>query len=158
MDKQVVKFDGRREFEQQLRLCLARAEHTLDLFDPDFSMWTLGASDVEASLRAFLAGKGRLRLAAHNNAHLERDCPRFLRLLHDFGHLIECRLTPKNLRQLTDSFCIADQRHIVRRFHSDHLRGEAVFDGPADTELSSERFGAIWAETLPGLHVSTTGL
>ncbi|MES2740128.1 MAG: hypothetical protein V4754_04160 [Pseudomonadota bacterium] len=158
MDRQVVKFDGRREFEQQLRLCLARAEHTLQLFDPDFSLWLLGASDVEAILRTFLVGKGRLQLATHSNAHLERDCPRLLRLLHDFGHLIECRLTPKHLRQLTDSFCIADGRHIVRRFHSDHLRGEAAFDSPVDTELSTERFHAMWAESVPGLHVSTTGL
>jgi hypothetical protein len=158
MDKQVVKFDGRREFEQQLRLCLARAEHSLQLFDPDFSMWVLGASDVEAALRTFLLAKGRLQLVAHSNTYLERDCPRFLRLLHDFSHQIECRLTPKNLRQLSDSFCIADQRHIVRRFHSDHLRGEAVFDGPADTELSSERFATIWIESVAGLHVSTTGL
>ena len=81
-----------------------------------------------------------------------------LRLLHDFGHLIECRLTSKQLRQLTDSFCIADRRDIVRRFHADHLRGEAVFDAPADIEPYAERFDTIWLESVPGLQANTTGL
>ena len=80
------------------------------------------------------------------------------RLLRDYAHGIECRQTPRALRELTDSFCIADDLHIVRRFHSDHLRGEAAFDAPQQTELSCLRFDAIWAESQPGLQASVTGL
>jgi hypothetical protein len=58
----------------------------------------------------------------------ERDAPRFLRLL-GLRPLIEVRRTSPQLRQLTDSFCIADQRDIVRRFHADHFRGEAYLTG-----------------------------
>jgi hypothetical protein len=155
---QVCKFASRGEFGEQLRLCLSRARLHLQMFDPDFSLWELGSSAADALLRSFLAGGGRIELVAHDNAHLERSCPRFLRLLKDYEHLIACRLTSRHLRQLTDSFCIADSRHIVRRFHSDHLRGEAAFDLPAATEISAERFVAIWAETMPGLHFGVTGL
>jgi hypothetical protein len=158
MDKQVVHFSTRREFEEQLRACFSRARVELQLFDPDFALWGLGSSEVDALLRRFLLGKGRLQLVAHSNAHLESQCPRLVRLLQDFRHLIDCRLSSKNLRQLTDSFCIADQAHLVRRFHADHLRGEAVFDGPADTQVCSERFAGIWAESGPGLQANTTGL
>jgi hypothetical protein len=48
--------------------------------------------------------------------------------------------------------------HIVRRFHSDHMRGEAAFDAPAATELARERFGAIWEESHTRLQASSTGL
>lgn len=151
-------FDTRAAFQQQLDEVWARARATLIMFDPDFSLFRLGAPDVDAVLRRFLHGGGRLRLALHDPAHLEREAPRFLRLLRDHAHGIECRRTPRALRALTDSFCIADNLHIVRRFHSDHLRGEAVFDAPQQTELSRLRFDAIWAESQPGLRASVSGL
>jgi hypothetical protein len=153
-----LPFDTRAAFQQQLGEVLARARATLVMFDPDFTLFRLGAPDVDAVLRRFLHAGGRLRLALHDPAFLERDAARFLRLLKDYAHGIECRRTPRALRELTDSFCIADDLHIVRRFHSDHLRGEAAFDAPQQTELSRLRFDAIWAESQPGLQASVTGL
>ena len=152
------RFASRAGFQQQIQHILGRATRQLQLFDADFALWQLGASSTDTLLRAFLAGNGRLQLVAHSNAYLERDCPRFVRLLHDYGHAIECRLTSRALRQLSDSFCIADGRHIVRRFHQDHLRGEAVLDNIKATEVSAERFAGIWAEAGAGLQASTTGL
>ena len=152
------RFNSRAEFAAHFQQCLARSQATLDLFDPDFSVLPLGASDTDAALRLFLKRGGHLRLAMHDTAHIERDCPRFMRLLQDYSHRIECRVTNRPLRTLTDSFCIGDGRHIVRRFHSDHMRGEAVFDSAPATEISQERFVGIWAESLPGIHASTTGL
>jgi hypothetical protein len=153
-----LPFDTRAAFQQQLGEVLSRARASLIMFDPDFALFRLGAPDVDAALRRFLHAGGRLRLALHDPAHLEREAPRFLRLLRDYAHGIECRRTPRALRDLTDSFCIADDLHIVRRFHSDHLRGEAAFDAPQQTELSRMRFDAIWAESQPGLQSSVTGL
>ncbi|WP_440967076.1 hypothetical protein ACL58G_11995 [Massilia sp. GER05] len=153
-----ASFDTRAAFQQQLGEVWARARATLVMFDPDFTLFRLGAPDVDAELRRFLHAGGRLRLALHDPAHLEREAPRFLRLLRDHAHGIECRRTPRALRELTDSFCIADDLHIVRRFHSDHLRGEAVFDAPQQAELSRLRFDAIWAESQPGLRASVSGL
>ncbi|MDC8759189.1 hypothetical protein [Janthinobacterium fluminis] len=158
MERQVFPFSSRQAFQQQLRLCLSRAERRLRLFDPDFALWDLGTGEVEAILRPFLLGGGGIALLAHSDALLERQCPRLLRLLTQFGHRFECRVSSKNLRHLTDSFCIADDLHLVRRFHSDHLRGEAVFDSEADTRLCAERFAGMWLEAEPGLHPSTAGL
>ena len=158
MDRQVFPFTTRAEFVQHLATCLGRAEHTLQMFDPDFAIWELGSSASDALLRRFLRGGGRLQLVAHDGRPMERGAPRFLRLLKDYGHLIDVRRTSQQLRQLTDSFCIADQRDIVRRFHADHFRGKAVFDGPADLQTSSERFITIWLESGPGLYANSTGL
>ena len=158
MEKQVFPFTTRTEFQQHLAACLGRARHTLQLFDPDFAIWELGSSGSDALLRRFLMDGGRLQLAAHDGGQMERHAPRFLRLLKDYGHLIEVRRTSQQLRQLTDSFCIADERDIVRRFHADHFRGEAVFDSPADTQTSAERFLTIWIESGPGLYANSTGL
>ncbi|NYE61233.1 uncharacterized protein YjiS (DUF1127 family) [Duganella sp. 1224] len=158
MDRQAIPFSTRAEFQQHLATCLSRARQTLQMFDPDYAIWQLGSSATEAELRRFLRGGGRLQLVAHDGRQLEREAPRLLRLLKDYGHLIELRRTSPALRQLTDSFCIADQRDIVRRFHADHFRGEAIFNGPEDLRTSAERFLTIWIESATGLIANSTGL
>ena len=157
-EPRTIAFDTRLECEAHFLACIEAARATLAVFDPDVAVFPLGSTTTDAALRAFLARGGRLRLALHDSSHIERHYPRFLRLLRDHGHLCECRQTPRSLRQLTDSFCIGDDRHIVRRFHSDHMRGEAAFDDPAACELSQHRFEAIWQESHPVLQTSKTGL
>ena len=154
----VQGFASHHEFEAHLRVCIDNSVASLNMFDPDFSVFPLGALDVDAALRVFLGRGGHLKLAMHRSGHIERNYPRFLALLRDYSHRIECRVTGRNLHHLTDSFCIGDGVHIVRRFHSDHMRGEAAFHTPPATEISAERFRGIWAESLPGLHATTTGL
>ncbi|WP_313706000.1 hypothetical protein [Massilia sp.] len=158
MSEPAIRFDTRRDCETQWRAVLERARRRLDMFDPDFAVFPLGSLDVDARLRAFLGDGGQLRLAMHDSTHVERHYPRFLRLLRDYGHLVECRQTPRSLRQLTDSFCIADGLHLLRRFHSDHMRGEAAFEAPEAVELPAHRFAAIWEESRPVLAPTVTGL
>ncbi|MFP5391226.1 MAG: hypothetical protein ACLGI6_06730 [Gammaproteobacteria bacterium] len=153
-----MRFDSRAAFQQHFLELVKRSRTLLQLFDPDYAVLPLGSSEVDAALREFLGRGGVIELAAHRNPHIEREYPRFLRLLKDYHHHMQCRLTPRNLQQLTDSFVIGDGVHIVRRFHCDHMRGEAAFDSPASTEISRERFSQIWRETLPGLAPSVTGL
>lgn len=157
-EPRTIAFDTRLACATQFLACAEVASGTLHAFDPDFSVFPLGTIEADTALRAFLVRGGRLRLALHDTAHIERHAPRFLRLLRDYGHLCECRQTPRGLRQLTDSFCIADDQHIVRRFHSDHPRGEAAFDQAPDCELARLRFDAIWQESRTTLHMSRTGL
>jgi hypothetical protein len=157
-EPRVIRFDTWRELELQFRACVEAARVSLDLFDPDFSVYPLGTREIDTLLRAFMARGGQLRLALHDTTHLEHNAPRFLRLLRDFSHRCECRQTPRGLRQLTDSFCIGDERAIVRRFHSDHFRGEASFGEPAAIELPRHRFDAIWAESRITLQPSIAGL
>ena len=151
-------FSTHLEFGMRFRECIAYSHLSLQLFDPDFRVFPLGLGDVDAALRHFLAGGGTLQLAMHRSATIGRDYPRFMQLLRDFGHRIECRATPASLRQLTDSFCIGDALNLVRRFHSDHMRGEAAFGSTLAAETSRERFNAIWLESRPCLHPTTTGL
>lgn len=152
------RFTTHAEFNQHFLDCIAASTTNLLLFDPTFEVFPLGSIETDAALRHFLGRGGHIQMAMHETAHIERQYPRFLRLLKDYSHRIECRVTSRQLRTLTDSFCIGDGKHIVRRFHSDHMRGEAAFHAPQAAEISNERFVGIWAESLPGLHATTTGL
>jgi transposase len=157
-DAQVIPFSSRTEFAQQLHAGMARARRTLDLFDPDFALFGLGTSEVDKILRDFLRQGGHMRLAMHRTTQIEQACPRFLRLLRDLGHRVECRVTNRSLSQLTDSFCIVDDADVVRRFHSDHARGEASSGVPGAADICKERFAGIWVESKLALHPTTTGL
>ena len=159
MDNPVATgFTTHQEFGERLRECIVRSHRCLQLFDPDFSVFPLGMMDADAALRQFLADGGTVQLAMHRSAIIERDYPRFMRLLREFSHRIACRATPPNLRQLTDSFCIGDAVNIVRRFHGDHMRGEAAFGSPPAAAISLERFDSIWLESRPCLPPTTIGL
>lgn len=155
---EIIPFDSRAEFTRQLHVCMARAQRTLDLFDPDFTLFALGTADVDKTLRSFLRNGGQMRLAMHRTRYLEREAPRFIRLLRNHGHQVACHVTNRSLQQLTDSFCIADGVNVVRRFHSDHARGEAAFGVPGAADICRERFAGIWVESKAALHPSTTGL
>ena len=157
-ETRTLAFDTRAGFQEQLRACLAAARTRLDLFDPDFSVFPLGSSDIDTELRAFFARGGVLRLAMHSPAHIERNYPRFLRLLRDFSHRAECRVSSSALHHLTDSFCIADNLHVVRRFHSDHMRGEAAFDALGAVDVPRHRFDSLWEESRATLQSTKTGL
>lgn len=148
------------EFVRLVNQCISLAQHQIQLFDPNFTRWGMEHADIFQALRHFLLldQKNRLQLAMHQTHYLANECPRFMPFFTDFSHAIECRITPRNLRQLTDSFCIADQRHIVRRYHCDHFRGEAVFHSGEATQISSKRFADIWLASDIGIHASRLGL
>jgi len=154
----VFKFASQAEFLAHLHDCIGRARGLLRMFDPDFAVFKLGRVEMDTQLRKFLHDGGHLMMVMHDTRDITRNAPRFLHLLRDYEHRMEVRVTGRALHHLTDSFCIADHEHIVRRFHSDHLRGEAAFDDPHATDVSSERFTGIFAESQPGLSASTTGL
>ena len=151
-------FTTQLELGLRFRECIEKSTLSLQLFDPDFGVFPLGMKDVDAALRHFLTNGGTMQLAMHRSGTIGHDYPRFMRLLRDFGHRIACRATPANLRQLTDSFCIGDAVNIVRRFHSDHMRGEAAFGSRQAAAISLERFDGIWLESHPCLHPTPTGL
>lgn len=153
-----VRFASHAEFREHLAQCIAQSNEVLLMFDPDFSVFPLGSVETDGDLRAFLKRGGVIRLALHRPGHIEREYPRFLRLLKDYSHRIECRATSRSLHHLTDSFCIGDRENIVRRFHADHMRGEAAFALPEAAEVSLERFEGIWAESVLTLQPTVTGL
>ena len=159
-DSQTIPFSSRAEFHELTLLCIQNADGRIQLFDPDFAVWQLGDSRVAEALQQFLGRRNtnRLQLEMHRTAHLQHNCPRFMALFKMFSHAIECRITPRNLQNLTDSFCLSDDIHLVRRFHADHFRGTATFNSAQDAQVTIERFSGIWTESLPGLHVTSLGL
>ncbi len=154
------KFDRLRDFRQHLSQVLELAQRELILFDPDFTHWGMEEMATVARLRRFLLGSrhARLQICLHQPRHLEQGAARLQDLLRDFPHACEVWQTPRKLQELRDSFCIADARHIVRRYHADHMRGESCVDAPAACQIPLERWQQIRAESKPCLRSGITGI
>lgn len=130
------------------------------MFDPDLGRTGLEAPDAVRLLTGFVAADraNRVRLVLHDTTYVERRCPRLLRLFVRYGHCIEVRQSPEDLRHLGDCLLAADGRHAALRFHRDHARGKLLVDQPDDIAERLRRFDELWDLSSPALAATTLGL
>jgi len=153
-------FDTRIAYLDAVDAVIAAARHELCAFDGDLKQADIEAPNRATALAAFLGG-GRdrtLRIVVHDVAHLERDCPRFGVLLRRFGHAIQVRQSPENLRHLADCFLLADEAGAAIRFHADHFRGKLLLDSAEGLTGWKRRFEDLWVESSPALAPTRLGL
>jgi len=130
------------------------------VFDQDLSQtgWNLPAR-IER-LRAFLreARGRRLDVIVHDTHYLESACPRLLNMLRGYSTVMTIYCTGFEARHATDSLLIVDDRHYLRRFHSEQRRATMGIHQPEQTKSLATRFDEIWATGEPGLNATVLGL
>ncbi len=138
----------------------ASAQHTLNIFEKDFSDIGFNSEARCDALRHFLLGSvnNRLQLLAHDPQYLVRYCPRVMTLLRDFSHSMAIYQTPLHLRDVTEPFAIADSAHYVRRYHFDDSRGLLARNDPEGARLLNSRFQEMWLASHPGATPTRLGL
>lgn len=159
-DIQQEPFDTRAAYLQAVDKVLSIARKDLCIFDPDIKALDLESRTRAETIAAFLAG-GRdrsLRIVLHDLDHLTRYSPRLTGLLRRYGHAFSIRQTPEPLRNLADTFLLADATSGVIRFHADHFRGKLLLDAPREIHDWQQRFEELWGESIPGTSVTVLGL
>ncbi len=153
-------FDGAADYIAALDTVCASAQHTLNIFDKDFSDVGFNAESRCDTLRHFLLGSvnNRLQLLAHDPQYLVRYCPRVMTLLRDFSHSMAIYQTPLHLRNVTEPFAVADSAHYVRRYHFDDSRGLLARNDPEGARLLNSRFQEMWQSSHPGATPTRLGL
>lgn len=159
-DSQQEMFDTRAAYQQAVDAILSAAKKNLCLFDSDIRALELDSRARADIIAAFLAG-GRdrsLRIVLHDLDHLTRYSPRLMGLLTRYNHCFSIRQTPEPLRNIADSFVLADEVSGVIRFHADHFRGKMLLDHPVEIHDWQQRFENLWAESMPGTSATHLGL
>lgn len=153
-------FDTEAGFRAAIDLTLAAARREIRIFDRDLGHMGLDDRAHAELLTAFLAAgrNRRLRIVLHDSDWLDRRAARLPSLLRLYGHAIEVRRTPEHLRELTDSWVLADEAHGAIRFHADHPRGKRIVDSPTDMLAWWRRFDDLWEASEPCSPGSVTGL
>jgi hypothetical protein len=130
------------------------------IFDPDARRLELQETERIEALFRFLRGAPTRRIAmvVHESHYLEADCPRFLRLVQQFGGQVEVRVTCGQARRAEDCFVVADSGSVLRRTVAAQPRGVLCENDPAAAADQRERFAQIWRETEPALAPGPLGL
>lgn len=132
------------------KLC-KMAEHNLYLFEKDFNLLEFNSEGRFNTLRSFLLSSHvhKLHVLAHDTSHLSKKCPRMINLLHQFSGNMFIYQTPKNLQHIAAPFSVADDEHLVRRFHFDDARGVFAIHDSANAHALKTRFMEMWASSHP---------
>lgn len=153
-------FDTRAAHGRAVGTVLSVAKREISVFDADIATLGLDTRARADAIAAFLAG-GRdrsLRIVLHDLDHVNRYSPRLMGLLKRYSHCFAIRQTPESLRNLTDSFVLADGVNGVVRFHTDHFRGKLLLERPIEVHDWQQRFENLWLESIPGVSASHLGL
>jgi len=153
-------FDGVTDYIAALDTVCASAQHSLNIFELDFSDIGFNSEARYDALRHFLLGStnNRLRLLAHDPQHLVRYCPRMMMLLREFSHSMEIFQTPAHMKGVTEPFAVADNAHYVRRYHFDDARGLLATNDHEGARLLNSRFQEMWQASHPGATPTRLGL
>ncbi|MDO8465258.1 MAG: hypothetical protein Q7S46_08410 [Gallionella sp.] len=155
-----TKLDGIADYTAALDALCKLAQRNLYLFDKDFDGLGFNAEARYEILRRFLLANPahRLFVLTHDTRYLSTLCPRMMTLLHQFGSSMFIYQTPKNLRQITEPFAVADDSHYVRRFHFDDPRGIFAQHDPENARVLKSRFMEMWSTSHSGLSPVKLGL
>lgn len=153
-------FDGMTDYTAALDAVCASAQHSLNIFEQDFSDIGFNSEVRYNALRHLLLGSAnnRLKLLAHDPQHLVRYCPRMMLLLREFGHSMEIFQTPAHMKGVTEPFAVADNSHFVRRYHFDDTRGLLAKNDAAGARLLNSRFHEMWQSSHSGATPTRLGL
>lgn len=154
------RFATYEAYRQAVAMVVMQAQRELTIFDPDLKETGLESRvGVEHLSRLLAAGRGRrMRIVLHDTGHLERHCPRLIRLLQNYGHIASLRRSPEHLRNLTDCFIVADGSHAAIRFHADHPRGKLLIALDEQVGNWQSRFGELWELASATSCIRTLGL
>ncbi|NOU01181.1 MAG: hypothetical protein HOO95_06375 [Gallionella sp.] len=136
------------------------AEHNLYLFEKDFDRLGFNSETRFNTLRSFLLSSPvhKLHLLAHDASHLTTKCPRMMNLLHQFSGNMFIYQTPKNLKHIATPFSVADDEHLVQRYHFDDARGLFSIQDSANAHILKARFMEMWAVSHPAPSSTRLGL
>lgn len=159
-DNSKEAFETRAAYQQAIDSVLSSAKKELCIFDSDLEDLDLDSRARSDRIAAFLAGgqDRSLRIVLHDLDHLTRYSPRLMGLLKRYSHCFSIRQTPDPLRNIADSFVLADRVSGVIRFHADHFRGKVLLDQPIEIHDWHQRFENLWLESIPGVTATHLGL
>lgn len=154
------KLEGPSDFEQAIDSLIPRARRHLRIFDLDLSNQGYNSQGRFDLLQRFLLQDraNRLTIVLHDTDYLTRECPRMLKLIQQFSHVIEILRTTDDARGVTDPFVIADQDHYLHRFHYDHPSGALTLNDQEGALDLIRRFNEIVEVSEAAAPPTTLGL
>ena len=149
------------EHDSAVQEILDLSPTTLLVFDENLSPLKLERPERIAALRRLLGAREfnkRLTIVVQKPAFVRQYSPQLMDLLAVYSPAITIIHAPPHLDGLKDSLLIADDRHVLVRFHQDHARARLTIDDAPECAPYVLRFAEILGAGGDPLSATTLGL
>lgn len=153
-------FETPAEFRTAFDALLNSTQRQLRVYDQNLSLFDIDQLPRHNRLRAIcVAGSGRrIEWLLDEIHHVARDCPRLMRLVRDFGHVIEIRQADPNMPRPDQAFALADRHGALVRADKSVLHGTLHLDDAHSAILLHQEFEGMWQRAQASVTATTLGL
>ena len=153
------RFEGMREYEALVDELIPQTQRAIRVFDRSLSLPWNSSARFEA-LRQFLLAhpSNRLFIVVHDADLIERERPRMVELIRQFGTAVRIHSTLSPAKHLYDPFVIFDANHYLHRFHFRFLRAAHGKNDLVGTQQLLDRFTEIWEASVLAVSAGASGL
>ena len=141
---------------------LALAANTLQIFDRDLAPLKLESADRIAALCRLLMtarpSSPRVTIIVRQAEFVRQFSPLLMNLLVAHSPALRILQSPPHLETLRDSLLIADDQHVLVRFHDRQARARLIVDDIGESAPYAQHFAEILAEGGEPISASTLGL
>lgn len=153
------RFEGMREYESLLDELIPQTQRAIRVFDQTLSPAWNTPERFEALRRFLLAHRSnRLLIVVHDADPIERERPRMVELVRQFGTAVRIHSTLSLAKQIYDPFVIFDANHYLHRFHYRFLRAAQGTNDLIGARELLDRFGEIWEASALAVSAGASGL
>jgi len=153
------RFESMREYEALIDGLIPQTERLIRVFDQTLSPPWNSSERFEALRQFLLANRAnRLLIVVHDAEPIEREHPRMVELVRQFGTAVRIHATLSPAKQVYDPFVVFDANHYVHRFHYRFLRAAQGTNDLLGTRELLDRFAEIWDASALAVSADTSGL
>jgi len=153
------RFEGMREYEALVDDLIPQTQRFIRVFDRGLSPSWNTPQRHELLRRFLLADRAnRLLIVVHDADPIERERPRMVELVNQFGTAVRIHQTLTPARHVYDPFVVFDANHYLHRFHYRFLRASQGTNDLVGAQQLLDRFGEIWEVSALAVSAGTSGL
>jgi hypothetical protein len=148
-----------REYEALVDELIPQTQRAIRVFDRSLSPSWNSSARFEALRRFLLAHRSnRLLIVVHDADTIERERPRMVELVKQFGTAVKIHSTLTPAQHLYDPFVIFDANHYLHRFHFRFLRAAQGTNDLIGAQQLLDRFAEIWEASALAVSAGPSGL
>ena len=153
------RFEGMREYEALIDGMIPQTERAIRVFDQTLALPWNSPERFESLRRFLLVNRAnRLLIVVHNAEPIERERPRMVELVRQFGTAVRIHQTQVAAKHVYDPFVVFDANHYLHRFHFRFLRAAQGSNDLIGARELLDRFAEIWDASTLAVSAGTSGL
>ena len=153
------RFEGLREYEAIIDGLIPQTQRAIRVFERSLSRAWNSPERHEALRRFLLTNRqNRLLIVVHDAEPIEKDCPRLVELVRQFGTSVRIHQTLIAAKEVYDPFVVFDANHYVHRFHYRFLRAAQGTNDVLGAQQLLDRHAELWDASALAVSGGKSGL